>query len=227
MTESNVRLTFADLRTANEARQAHWGGTDNWTLADWSNAVAGEVGEACNIVKKIRRPELGTTGNSEDVSALYPKLESEIGDVLIYLDLLAKKAGTTLDRCVSRAFNEKSEALGMPVRLEALALRTPSDGEVVAEPAAWEGYWPGAGSISSQTSLTRFRSTMEKWEKDGAEITPLYTRPQGMEVTDEMASDVASRLFERRWGEGTGLTRSALTAEVKAALTDALTTERK
>lgn len=110
-------LTFSDLRKANEARQAHWGGTDNWTLADWSNAVAGEVGEACNIVKKIRRPELGTTGNSVDVSALYPKLESEIGDVLIYLDLLAKKAGTTLDHCVSRAFNEKSEALGMPVRL--------------------------------------------------------------------------------------------------------------
>lgn len=112
-------LTFANLSEANEARQAHWGGNENWTLADWSNAVAGEVGEACNIVKKIRRPELGTTGNSEEVAALYPKLESEIGDVLIYLDLLAKKAGTTLDRAVMRAFNEKSEALGMPVRLTA------------------------------------------------------------------------------------------------------------
>ena len=43
------RLTFADLRAANEARQAHWGGTENWTLTDWSNAVAGEVGA-------VRRP---------------------------------------------------------------------------------------------------------------------------------------------------------------------------
>lgn len=110
-------LTFADLRAANEARQAHWGGSDNWTLADWSNAVAGEVGEACNVVKKIRRPELGTTGNGKDVSTYYTQLESEIGDVLVYLDLLAKKAGTTLDRAVMRAFNEKSEALNMPVRL--------------------------------------------------------------------------------------------------------------
>ena len=123
----NSKLTFTDLRAANEARQEHWGGSDNWTLADWSNAVAGEVGEACNIVKKIRRPELGTTGNGKDVSAYYGKLEVEIGDVLIYLDLLAKKAGTTLDQAVMRAFNEKSEQLAMPVRLT--PLRTTADTE--------------------------------------------------------------------------------------------------
>ncbi|UJW87934.1 hypothetical protein [Devosia sp. SL43] len=52
------------------------------------------------------------------------------------------------------------------------------------EAVAWEGYWPGAGSINSQTSLTRFRSTMEKWEKDGAEITPLYyTHPAAGRVS--------------------------------------------
>ena len=113
----NDRLTFNALRIANEARQAHWGGADNWTLADWSNAVAGEVGEACNVVKKIRRPELGTVGNDMDVATYYAQLESEIGDVLIYLDLLARKAGLDLDTCVMRAFNEKSEKLGMPVRL--------------------------------------------------------------------------------------------------------------
>lgn len=117
MTVSNERLTFDDLRSANEARQAHWGGTDNWTLADWSNAVAGEVGEACNVVKKIRRTELGTTGNKKPTDAYYDQLETEIGDALIYLDLLAAKAGLTLDGCVSRAFNEKSAELNMPVRL--------------------------------------------------------------------------------------------------------------
>lgn len=49
------KLTFDDLRQANIDRQMYWGGTENWTLADWSNAVAGEVGEACNVVKKLRR----------------------------------------------------------------------------------------------------------------------------------------------------------------------------
>lgn len=110
-------LTFVDLRTANAARQEYWGGADNWTLADWSNALAGEVGEACNVVKKIRRPQLGTVGNSADVPTYLKQLESEIGDVLIYLDLLAKAAGLSLDECVMRAFNEKSEKLNMPIML--------------------------------------------------------------------------------------------------------------
>lgn len=110
-------LTFDALRKANNERQEHWGGSDNWTLADWSNALAGEVGEACNIVKKIRRPQLGTKGNEANAPAYYDALETEIGDVLIYLDLLAKAAGRDLATCAMRAFNEKSEKLGMPVRL--------------------------------------------------------------------------------------------------------------
>jgi NTP pyrophosphatase (non-canonical NTP hydrolase) len=114
-------LTFGDLRTGNLARQAHWGGAENWTLADWSNAMAGEAGEACNVVKKIRRVELGTTGNKDTTDAYRKQLESEIGDVLIYLDLLANAAGVTLDHCVTRAFNEKSAELGMPIFLPAPA----------------------------------------------------------------------------------------------------------
>ena len=110
-------LTFTDLREANIARQAYWGGAENWTLADWSNAVAGEVGETCNVVKKLRRPELGTVGNDHQPEVYIRQLESEIGDVLIYLDLLAKAAGLDLANCVSRAFNEKSDKLNMPIRL--------------------------------------------------------------------------------------------------------------
>lgn len=113
------KLTFSDLRLANRDRQDYWGGSENWTLADWSNAVAGEVGEACNVVKKLRRPHLGTVGNDHQPEVYARQLESEIGDVLIYLDLLANAAGLDLDRCVLRAFNEKSEELNMPVRLEA------------------------------------------------------------------------------------------------------------
>lgn len=110
-------ITLHELRAANLARQSYWGGSQNWTLADWSNALAGEVGEACNVVKKIRRPQLGTTGNSEDVPSYYRQLESEIGDILIYLDLLAAAAELDLSQCLKRAFNEKSEKLGMPVRI--------------------------------------------------------------------------------------------------------------
>lgn len=120
-------LTFADLRKANAARQAYWGGSENWTLADWSNALAGEVGEACNVVKKLRRPMLGTVGNDYDPVTYIAQLGSEIGDVLIYLDLLANAAGLDLASCVSTAFNDKSEKLGMPVRLVSRALSNPGE----------------------------------------------------------------------------------------------------
>ncbi|MDC9825637.1 MazG nucleotide pyrophosphohydrolase domain-containing protein [Devosia sp. ZB163] len=119
-TEAEVEaLTLADLRKANLDRQAHWGGSENWTLADWSNALAGEVGEACNVVKKLRRPMLGTVGNDHDPAAYTAMLATEIGDVLIYLDLLANAAGLDLAVCVTEAFNSKSEKLGMPVKLAA------------------------------------------------------------------------------------------------------------
>jgi hypothetical protein len=45
------------------------------------------------------------------------------------------------------------------------------------EPRAWEGYWAGAGSVNSETALTRSKPTMEKWAADGAEITPLFASP--------------------------------------------------
>jgi NTP pyrophosphatase (non-canonical NTP hydrolase) len=112
-----MTITLADLRNANAARQEYWGGSENWTLADWSNALAGEVGEACNVVKKLRRPQLGTVGNDHDPIRYRTMLAGELGDVLIYLDLLANAAGLDLAACVMDAFNDKSAALDMPVRL--------------------------------------------------------------------------------------------------------------
>jgi hypothetical protein len=50
-------LTFKASREVNSARAARWhkGGISDWSITDWSNALAGEVGEACNAIKKLRR----------------------------------------------------------------------------------------------------------------------------------------------------------------------------
>jgi NTP pyrophosphatase (non-canonical NTP hydrolase) len=108
---TDAALTFEALREGNLLRQEYWGGSDNWTLADWSNAVAGEVGEACNVVKKLRRFDLGTTGNKHSAQFYRDQLQAEIGDVLIYLDLLANKAGLDLGACARHSFNAKSVEL--------------------------------------------------------------------------------------------------------------------
>lgn len=70
------------------------------------------------------------------------------------------------------------------------------------EPVAWEGYWPGAGSIDSVTRLTSYRPTMEKWKADEAEITPLYASPQPEAViTEEMVERGARALHANSKGK--------------------------
>jgi hypothetical protein len=43
-----------------------------------------------------------------------------------------------------------------------------------AEPVAWVGYWPGAGSIDSVTRTTHFQRQAASWRDNGAHITPVY-----------------------------------------------------
>lgn len=105
------RLTFNVLRDANtqrckqfkdaKGRLSHPGGVSDWMLSQWSNAVAGEVGEAANIIKKIERGDL-----TEEEAR--PLLAKELADVQIYLDLLAARAGVDLGRATRHKFNEVS-----------------------------------------------------------------------------------------------------------------------
>lgn len=113
-------LTFRALRRANVSRKVRWHGeADEWSGADWSNAMAGECGEACNIVKKLRRHEThtGTAYNTPEAEALMPMLADELADVVTYCDLLADKYGIDLDRAVREKFNRVSEAQDFPERL--------------------------------------------------------------------------------------------------------------
>lgn len=111
-------LTFAELREASLRRQTLFtnargervldGGA--WSLADWVTAAAGELGEAANIVKKIRRGDF-------DLDAIRGALADELADVAVYLDLLAEAAGIDLGEAVIRKFNRKSMELGLPAYL--------------------------------------------------------------------------------------------------------------
>jgi NTP pyrophosphatase (non-canonical NTP hydrolase) len=113
-------LTFNALRAANVSRKIRWHGeADEWSGADWSNAMCGEAGEAANVVKKLRRHEThtGTTYNTPAVDALLPALAEELADVVTYCDLLADKYGINLEAAVVAKFNRVSEAQDFPERL--------------------------------------------------------------------------------------------------------------
>lgn len=111
-------ISLSHFSRTNKRRGERWhsGGlvSAGWTISDWSNAMAGEAGELCNIVKKLRRDELGMVGNKLPRKELMDQAEMEIGDVLIYLDLLASALGLSLEQCAIQSFNNKSKELGFP-----------------------------------------------------------------------------------------------------------------
>ena len=83
---------FQQMREQNVSRLARWHGETEWSLADWSNAMCGEAGEAANVVKKIRRIETSLTDQQRwegdgglagmDVSGLMEQLAYELADTI-------------------------------------------------------------------------------------------------------------------------------------------------
>lgn len=114
-------LTFAALSAVNRSRVERWHPgfpADGWTGSDWSNAAAGEMGEACNIVKKLRRAEAAQPAALDPAPAdLVGMLATEIADTIIYLDLLAQYYNIHLPAAIVDKFNFVSEREGFPERL--------------------------------------------------------------------------------------------------------------
>ncbi len=115
-------LTFQALREANmqrlpkfknrrgEPAHSEPDGSD-WSIAEWTNAMAGEAGEACNIAKKLLR------GDYLDPTTGILELLKELADVVIYADLVAQRAQCHLDTAIIAKFNEVSKRIGSEVRL--------------------------------------------------------------------------------------------------------------
>lgn len=113
--EKSANDNFATLREANLARQKEWDPSDKITLSYRGNELAGEVGEACNVLKKIERERLGIAGSRDTVE----HLAEELADVIICVDLLATAVGIDIDAAVRAKFNATSEKVGLRTRLVA------------------------------------------------------------------------------------------------------------
>jgi len=103
-------LNFAELRNANVQRcEEAFFGLYEWTPTDWGCALAGEAGELCNLLKKMRR---GEDIDLEDVGR-------ELADVVIYADLLAARLGLRLAGIIPKKFNETSVKVDSDILLKA------------------------------------------------------------------------------------------------------------
>jgi NTP pyrophosphatase (non-canonical NTP hydrolase) len=108
----NSGLSFSELRAANQDRLKDFSHftkdpEEDWSLNDWAVAAAGEMGEMCNLAKKLRR--------GEDISA--EDIGKEIADTITYLDFVAWKLGLDTGSIVQAKFNEVSRRIGSSVRL--------------------------------------------------------------------------------------------------------------
>lgn len=106
-------VEFNNLRAANVARQEAWCADQMPDLSFRGNELAGEVGEVCNVIKKLERERLGWRGSRDTVE----HLAEELADVVICADLVAITAGIDLEAAVAAKFNATSENVGLPQRL--------------------------------------------------------------------------------------------------------------
>lgn len=114
-------LSFKTLRDANVARcEDVFHKLESWSPQDWMCAAAGELGEAANLIKKMRRGEIVP---ESDVA-------NEIADTVIYLDLLAARLGVDLGAAVARKFNIVSERRGSQIKLPEPPRAFPGDFKV-------------------------------------------------------------------------------------------------
>jgi len=108
-----MNLTFEALRAANVARNNEWDREGQLNASFRGLELAGEVGELCNIIKKLERERMGIRGSRVSIV----DLAEELADVMICLDLLAMHYSIDLAHVTREKFNDTSVKIGLETRL--------------------------------------------------------------------------------------------------------------
>ena len=111
-------MTFREFQNINTERCNEWHDINGWSLSDWAVAMAGECGEACNVIKKMNRKRDSITNEDpEEYDELAEALGKEIADTVTYAFLLAERCGFDMQDIVTRKFNEVSRKHGFRHRI--------------------------------------------------------------------------------------------------------------
>lgn len=102
-------LSFKQFGKANVDRLETYSDKGKKPLSYWGCCLAGEVGEACNLIKKL---EDGRT-NESSVEAI----AKELADIDTYLDLCYNRLGVDRVKVLKEKFNEVSDRYKCPIKL--------------------------------------------------------------------------------------------------------------
>jgi NTP pyrophosphatase (non-canonical NTP hydrolase) len=102
-------MTLKELQKASLSRceESFHRTVHEWSALEWGGALAGEVGELCNLLKKLLR------GDRVDMI----DIAKEIADVQCYLPLVASRLQIDLEQCTIDKFNEVSDRVGSKIKL--------------------------------------------------------------------------------------------------------------
>lgn len=103
---------LSKLREANRDRQEEWDPERRTDPLYFATELAGEVGEACNIIKKLERERMGIAGSRASAA----ELADELADVIIVVDLIAERYDIDLELATARKFNKTSNKLGFSTK---------------------------------------------------------------------------------------------------------------
>lgn len=106
-------VTISTLQRAHCVRQEEWCPDQKPDLSFRGNEMAGETGEACNVIKKLERERHGWRGSRDT----HVHLGEELADVIHTAILCAITAGLDLEPYVVAKFNETSERNGLRTSL--------------------------------------------------------------------------------------------------------------
>ena len=96
MKKKKEPLTFKRFHETNCARaKADIKHSHKWIPLSWGGALAGEVGELCNYLKKMAR--------GDDIKK--KKLAHEVADILTYLSLLSNELDIDMEEALIEKFN--------------------------------------------------------------------------------------------------------------------------
>lgn len=109
-----------ELRWANVRRAPdfHAGNLNDWSPAERGNELAGEVGELCNVLKKLLRlSKSPLPHDSAKLLQLIAHAREELADVFISADLIGAQLGIDVEEAVRSKFNATSAKIGSKVKL--------------------------------------------------------------------------------------------------------------
>ncbi len=108
MKNKKKNLTFKKFHAVNTARaRADIKHSHSWIPLAWGGALAGEVGELCNYLKKMSRGD----------KIKKKVLAHEIADIMTYLSLLSDQLDIDMEAAIIEKFNIVSKRWGSKFKL--------------------------------------------------------------------------------------------------------------